>query len=77
MMQFRIIRFISKGSNSPVFTDDLKSLISPGYPSNKKGLSLIDNPLLYMARPERFELPTAWFVGATIYFHYVNYQLDN
>jgi hypothetical protein len=26
-----------------------------------------------MARPERFELPTAWFVGATIFLNVFNF----
>ena len=33
------------------------------YPSNKKGLPKESNLLIIMARPERFELPTAWFVA--------------
>ena len=42
-------------------------LLTPAFPKphfeNKKGLSQNDNPLIYMARPEGFEPPTAWFVA--------------
>ncbi len=39
---------------------------------NQKGLAKrLAKPLIILARLERFELPTAWFVGATIYFNFI------
>ena len=52
----------------------MQSLLTPAFPKRSHYLNflLINNNklLINMARPERFELPTAWFVGTIAELYY-------